>query len=211
MSSEYNQGYKAGQKNAIRAFDILSMYPYNIIEEAEGDADYDITPAEIKKCMANHLTDKESQVLEMRFRQHLTLEEVGASFGVTKERTRQIQSRALRKLRHYLKGYQVIPLRQYTDAVHRYEVLELQYAALAKKYEDKYETPAPAPVTNVTPIETLGLSARPYNGLKRSKYDYVEQLRDVSVDDLMRIRNLGKGSVKEILTKLGRLEEIKLL
>jgi len=50
------------------------------------------------------LTDRERQVLEMRFglldgRAH-TLEEVGSALGVTRERIRQIESKALRKLRH---------------------------------------------------------------------------------------------------------------
>jgi RNA polymerase primary sigma factor len=50
------------------------------------------------------LTDREREVLEMRFglndgKDH-TLEEVGRSFGVTRERIRQIEAKALRKLRH---------------------------------------------------------------------------------------------------------------
>jgi RNA polymerase primary sigma factor len=50
------------------------------------------------------LTPREEQVLRMRFgvgdgSEH-TLEEVGKSFNVTRERIRQIESKALRKLRH---------------------------------------------------------------------------------------------------------------
>jgi RNA polymerase primary sigma factor len=50
------------------------------------------------------LTPREEQVLKMRFgvgdgAEH-TLEEVGRSFNVTRERIRQIESKALRKLRH---------------------------------------------------------------------------------------------------------------
>jgi RNA polymerase primary sigma factor len=50
------------------------------------------------------LSDRERQVLEMRFglkdgKDH-TLEEVGNEFGVTRERIRQIEAKALRKLRH---------------------------------------------------------------------------------------------------------------
>ncbi len=60
------------------------------------------------------LTDREKRVIELRYgledgRQR-TLEEVGTEFGVTRERIRQIQAKALRKLRHptrskELKGY----------------------------------------------------------------------------------------------------------
>jgi len=50
------------------------------------------------------LSDRERAVLEMRFGlkdgEAHTLEEVGQAFGVTRERVRQIESKALRKLRH---------------------------------------------------------------------------------------------------------------
>jgi RNA polymerase primary sigma factor len=51
----------------------------------------------------NHLSERESQILRMRFglsdeREH-TLEEVGNQFQVTRERIRQIESKALNKIR----------------------------------------------------------------------------------------------------------------
>jgi RNA polymerase primary sigma factor len=50
------------------------------------------------------LTERERQVLEMRFGlrdgKDYTLEEVGKHFQVTRERIRQIEAKALRKLRH---------------------------------------------------------------------------------------------------------------
>jgi RNA polymerase primary sigma factor len=50
------------------------------------------------------LSEREREVLEMRFGltdgQSHTLEEVGQFFGVTRERIRQIEAKALRKLRH---------------------------------------------------------------------------------------------------------------
>lgn len=68
---------------------------------------------QVKNALAI-LTERERQVLELRFglldgKDH-TLEEVGQYFNVTRERIRQIESKALRKLRHptrsrHLKDY----------------------------------------------------------------------------------------------------------
>jgi len=50
------------------------------------------------------LSDREARVLKMRFglngKRPMTLEEVGCEFGVTRERIRQIEAKALRKLKH---------------------------------------------------------------------------------------------------------------
>ncbi|MCZ6508068.1 MAG: RNA polymerase sigma factor RpoD, partial [Acidobacteria bacterium] len=59
------------------------------------------------------LTPREEAVLRMRFgvgegSEH-TLEEVGRSFNVTRERIRQIESKALRKLRHPSRASQLKP------------------------------------------------------------------------------------------------------
>ena len=52
----------------------------------------------------NTLTPREAKVLKLRFGledgKSRTLEEVGREFKVTRERIRQIEAKALRKLRH---------------------------------------------------------------------------------------------------------------
>ncbi len=76
-----------------------------------------IAPAEAASVMLlkekmqdvlKNLTDRERKVLVLRFGledgHQRTLEEVGQEFGVTRERIRQIEAKALRKLRHPSRG-----------------------------------------------------------------------------------------------------------
>ena len=67
------------------------------------EASYTLLREQLEEVLST-LTPREEQVLRMRFglidgKPH-TLEEVGKEFDVTRERIRQIESKALRKLRH---------------------------------------------------------------------------------------------------------------
>lgn len=68
------------------------------------DAIMSITLSEQTRAVLSTLTPREEKVLRMRFgigeKSDHTLEEVGQDFFVTRERIRQIEAKALRKLRH---------------------------------------------------------------------------------------------------------------
>ena len=75
-------------------------------ENAENPLDGAVSAAlaEATQEVLEQLTEREQKVLRMRFGIGMntdhTLEEVGKQFGVTRERIRQIEAKALRKLRH---------------------------------------------------------------------------------------------------------------
>jgi len=64
-------------------------------------------------CMLKHLNPREERIIRMRFGfedgNPRTLEEVGQTFDVTRERIRQIEAKALRKLRHPTRSRLVRP------------------------------------------------------------------------------------------------------
>ena len=68
------------------------------------DATSNALLAEALSDILNTLTEREADVLRLRFGMYdgktHTLEEVGQIFGVTRERIRQIENKAIRKLRH---------------------------------------------------------------------------------------------------------------
>ncbi|GHU74367.1 hypothetical protein FACS1894188_02390 [Clostridia bacterium] len=79
-------------------FDIVYSSP--VIEELFQSTDLE----EMVHKVLQQLTEKERNIILLRFgmincREH-TLEEVGAMYGVTRERVRQIEVKVLRKLRH---------------------------------------------------------------------------------------------------------------
>ena len=54
-------------------------------------------------------------------------------------------------------------------------------------------------------IEELDLSVRSYNCLKRANINTVEELTEKTEDEMMKVRNLGKKSLEEVVQKLEEL------
>ena len=67
---------------------------------------------------------------------------------------------------------------------------------MVEKEEDKKEK-----VLEMT-IEELDLSVRSYNCLKRAGINTVQELTERSMEDMMKVRNLGKKSLEEVEKKL---------
>ena len=67
---------------------------------------------------------------------------------------------------------------------------------MIEKEEDKKEK-----VLEMT-IEELDLSVRSYNCLKRAGINTVQELANKSIEDMMKVRNLGKKSLEEVERKL---------
>ena len=54
-------------------------------------------------------------------------------------------------------------------------------------------------------IDELELSVRSYNCLKRAGINTVEELTNRTSEDMMKVRNLGRKSLEEVLAKLDEL------
>ena len=86
----------------------------NVMSPVENTVDINLSET-VRDVLAG-LTPREAKVLRMRFGIDMntdhTLEEVGKQFDVTRERIRQIEAKALRKLRHPSRSEQ---LRSFLD------------------------------------------------------------------------------------------------
>lgn len=101
----------------------LPCPPYE--EEPYIDPDEELCKVQLVECVQNvldSLTPREEKLLKLRFGIGLdsdyTLEEVGKAFRVTRERIRQIEAKALRKLKHPVRSG---VLRQFISADLYYE------------------------------------------------------------------------------------------
>ena len=80
----------------------------DLLPDENADAPFDVAAASLEKIALRKLlytlSDREREVLELRFglvgERPLTLDEVGRHFELTRERIRQIEAKALTKLRH---------------------------------------------------------------------------------------------------------------
>ena len=63
--------------------------------------------------------------------------------------------------------------------------------------EEKPPAAAPASEWDI-PVETLNLSVRSFNCLKRAGISKVSELLDMTEDEIIKMRNFGKKSLDEI-------------
>lgn len=174
-------------------------YPDNLLYDIFGGEWEYPRPADFDgslEYVLHSLTERERRVLDFRYKEGLTYEEIGKHFCVTRERIRQIHAKSLRKLRrpdrlNYLKyGVSGVIARQTESA---------REAALASlpKLDIKPE--------DIT-LEELELSVRSYNCLKRAGMNTLREVSEMTFDELCHVRNVGKKSIDEIyavLTKYG--------
>ena len=84
----------------------------DFIEDKESESPSDFTTKKLLKeelyTILKDLNDREERVIRLRYglddNRPRTLEEVGKEFGVTRERIRQIEAKAIRKLRHPIRA-----------------------------------------------------------------------------------------------------------
>lgn len=206
--------------------DIYDIYPYNVFyamfkepfNEFPNDIKtiYHINPAIFDKNMRNLLTEREYAVIQLRFRQGMNLDEAGREYGVTRERIRQVEAKAMRRLRRYAKSNALIPVERLYSKIRTINDLKRENRQLRKKIEDlslllQHEGIDVSDIdkelfaSNI-PIDDLDLSVRAYNCLVRygslrnsPKMETLEDITVLSTKELKAIRNLGKRSYEEVV------------
>ena len=195
----------------------IEEYPQNLLDAIAGEWEEEI-PADFPQTLAYvlaGLTEREQAVVEMRFKQCMTYEQTGREFNATRERIRQIEAKALRKLRHPsrlnlikrgIRGW-VADVREQGRQETISEELKLVKDSVIKIANAlKIDLTSVSKATTENPtgvaIEDLCLSVRSYNVLRSAGYNKLEDVSKHSFDELLQLRNMGRKSAMEILKVL---------
>ena len=214
-------------KKAKDTVDIADFYPWNLACDIFGEekkspeekleAIGNISPYALWKALDDEwFSDRERKVLTLRYKDGLTLEKTGEVFGVQRERIRQIQARALRKLRHprLSRHYRLDTLERWHEAEEELSKMRLENIRLHNKLDALTELAN----RNITPeeldeiekererkqsarIDEMELSVRSWNCLCRANIRYVKDLEGMTIEKLAKIRNLGRKSMNEVIAK----------
>lgn len=156
------------------------------------------------------LDERERNVIQLRFVDRKTYDEIGKTFDISNGRARQIEMKAFRKLREpkrwnyirygvegylerrstqeYRKGYNLGFNTGYKDA----EIHHSEPPSAPRCTEDIKELP----------LEALHLSSRSYSCLLRAGHKTVGEILKIDELDICRIRNFGRKSSDEVARKL---------
>ncbi len=206
--------------------DMLEMYaefrdyPFNLIDEiSEATSDeweYPI-PGDlggtVEYVLHTYLSLREKDVILLRFKYEKTLVEIAELLGISKERVRQIQTSALKRLcnpqcLNYLQNGIYKAMRDevfHAIEQHRSAELESAVAYLKEFCEVNSQEERPLVVTPKTNVDDLlfnGLSARCCNCLRRAGINKIGDLEKITFKQFRQIRNLGVGTQNELINTL---------
>lgn len=230
--------FKKSNEEYVREVNEVLEYPENLLKEIGFTDDkerfkilpnFDFNYTKVK----TRLTPREQNIIDMRFRQEKTLQEVGKEFDVTRERIRQLENRALKKLRIQKNEFYNSEEKLYLlDKEKEDEIIEETKKRMNRKYvleyikenldndaelldelnliigsgKDEFDESEENEERDVDSIslDELDLSTRVHNALRRLGFKKVGDLPR-KLGFYLRVRNLGAKSINEIINKLNEL------
>ena len=220
--------------------DVANQYPQNVYRavfgvmepttvEEIGMLAGDRGALEFGMVLAN-LSDREAEIIRSRYQKNKTLEEIANIYSLNRGRVRQIEAKALRKMRRPCvaglleMGLQAwlhdqvsqeakriadceVPKRVHQElkdrlewAEQHLEEREAEILTLALN-GDPDPDPKAIQAENIT-VEEMDLSVRSYNCLKRCGVYTMADLINRKRSDMFNVRNMGRKSLEEIEQKM---------
>lgn len=208
---------------------LSAYYPYNLAGEIatqnrtdkRSDAAREIAASAAQKTYApalikavEELGGREGRIIKLRYYNGMTLEQVADTEGITRERVRQLEARALRRLRHprVFETWQLTDpdkleqIRQERDQL-RLANISLRDQLMEKTPDEQERRQIMQTVRQQTGeknirVEEMRFTFRTYNCLRRAGIGTLAEIAARTPDEIMQIRGLGRRSFDEIRAKL---------
>ena len=157
------------------------------------------------------LTEREGRVLYMRYKRYMTMAAIGEEHGLRAERIRQIEAKAVRKLRHPSRSrYILMGMESYinhlcnTAVDERLREYKKEIVALEKKIAELTDTEYEEEKNELenAPLAELDLSVRTFNILYRAGYSTVKELLDADAEKIVSLPNLGLKNFSDLIDVL---------
>ena len=157
------------------------------------------------------LTEREGRVLDMRYKRYMTMAAIGEEYGLRAERIRQIEAKAVRKLRHPSRSrYILMGMEGYinhlrdTAVDERLREYKKEIISLEKKIAELTDTEYEEEKNELenAPLAELDLSVRTFNILYRAGYSTVKELLDADAEKIVSLPNLGLKNFSDLIDVL---------
>lgn len=185
---------------------------------------YDVDDT-MEYCIHNsNLSNREIKVVRMRYWEEMTLDDTAKKLGVTRERVRQMECKALRLIERKNAGlikagadaFQSLKRKKYEECLAIKELNRIHNEELKKKidalekaekeFEKVHNEKVPNDKTTIDVVAEHGASVRLYNTIKRSKINGVfvanqpiSFFNGKTRREVMEMRNLGRKTYEELL------------
>lgn len=179
---------------------MTKIFGEETLKEKEFPTDWE---AMLMYCLKRFLSVRENDIIENIFEKHRSLNEIAEGYSVTKERIRQIELRAIQKLRGLpsiliQRGCPVTVIDEsFEDYLEdKMDVSSENRFKTASRYSDRYLG---------THVIELGLNTKQINCLRQLGIITIGDLIECSREDLLNIRNMGVKSVELIEDQLEKI------
>lgn len=214
---------------------ILKTWPYNLahaiaygdgqeVSDEEADQMYNLYIPYLFNLLST-ATERERKVIKLRFKEGLTLEQVGNEFNISRTKIAEIEARALRKLgAKCRRGLSIfIDIGQLNDweqleekaILREIECRGLKYEndilreELWKRLRGFKGAPSIDDIIQAdkeelirhNELDELELSVRTYKTLLNAGFHSIKDVLYASIDDIIKLRRSNRGGFEEILEK----------